>query len=379
VSEVLKDRNLAFVDLSERLPREAEQFRDLLLEDDYSRFILDLDYLPWEPTVTANLFARLKNATSASVIFFAQGYPMDGKLIGALRTLGYQKYVTAKTIGSIKREFGECLDGIDNAPDLDKRQKAAALGAEDESTSALSLSGKAKTVAFCGTQTRIGTTTQAIQFAKYLQTQGLHVCYIENNQNGHIPEYLEVYDVKEHNQEKSLIRLSGLDLYYDTLKLPLILQQPYDVFLYDCGVLSPANAATFLDKDLSVIVGGSMPWELNYFVPVLDMLIGKKDIQYIFSFTSKTIRPEILKNMKRDADMTFFAEYSPDPFTLLAGSWMDWKACYSRTSFFCVKTIHSATTARLSMIHKGIDDDSSPVFGIPFSAARASSAFLSVD
>ena len=54
-----------------------------------------------------------------------------------------------------------------------------------------------KTVAFCGCQPRIGTTTQAVQFAKYLQFSGLSVCYIEANENHHVEAvsytHLDVY------------------------------------------------------------------------------------------------------------------------------------------------------------------------------------------
>lgn len=77
--------------------------------------------------------------------------------------------VLDSTYGAKKEKFARCLTNFyeSNADRLDRELSDTELPRELHFT------------AFAGAQTRIGTTTQAIQYAGYLADCGKRVCYVE--------------------------------------------------------------------------------------------------------------------------------------------------------------------------------------------------------
>lgn len=311
VSEILKNLDEEYDDLSGQMVR-LDDLQSLLLAKEYSKIIVDLEFLGEEPQKIAALFRKLREVSTAEYIFIAKGYALDSVLIQSLRNAGFLKYVSAKTIGEQKEQLVDCLNGKDNAQELDRLQQLHHM--DDDPVQVKD--GASKTVAFCGCQSRIGTTTQAIQFAKYLQFLGLSVCYIEANDNHHIEEIPTLYEIQYHDKTLSMIRFHDLDLYYNVFKIAEIYEKQYDVYIFDFGVFPKNNLLPFLEKNLKVVVSGSKPWELDNSLQVLRELQDSKEIQYIFSFTEREIRDELQKSMKEKQDNTFFCEYSPDMFSL---------------------------------------------------------------
>ena len=310
VSEVLNEQGETFDDLSDRIIR-LEDLQTLMLSKEYTRAIVDLEFLGSEPQKIAALFRKLREVSPTDYIFIAKGYALDSVLIQSLRNAGFLKYVSARTIGTEKKQLLECLEGKNNALELDRLQQVQYIGETDQRPE----SNGFKTVAFCGCQPRIGTTTQAIQFAKYLQFSGLSVCYIEANENHHVEEIPSLYEIQYHDKALSMIRFQDLDLYYNVFKIAEIYRKQYDVYVFDFGVFPQNNLLPFLEKNMKVVVSGSKPWELDNTMQVLKEL-QDKEIQYVFSFTEKAIREELKKSMKDKRENTFFSEYSPNMFAL---------------------------------------------------------------
>ncbi len=333
VMEVLSEKGLEFNDLSDKMIR-LDDLQTLLLTEDYEQYISDLEFLGAEPREIAALFRKLKEVSTAECIFIAKGFSLDSILIQALRNTGFLKYVSGRTIGVQKEQLAACLDGKDNALELDRVQQIRQIEAEDQPS--VTEVKTSRTVAFCGTQARVGTTTQAIQFSKYLQLRGLSVCYIEANENRHVEEIPSLFEIQYRDDHLSLIRFENLDLYYDVFRIAEIYDRKYDVYVFDFGVFPKNNLLPFLEKNMKVVVSGSKPWELNDTMHVLKEL-QDKEVQYVFNFTERGIREDLLKSMKDKRGNTFFCNYSPNMFSLCAAD----------------KPLHDALFEKLGILPQG--------------------------
>lgn len=193
-----------------------------------------------------------------------------------------------------------------------------------------------RTIGVAGTCRRIGTSTQAIQIAKYLKYKGYRACIIEMNSlmypntrswiNGEASElsYFEkirtFLELKTVDKPFGYIQVEGVDIYYKPEKLKEICEKGYDFQIFDYGVYSgnAFNKAAFLKDDTQIFVGGADAAEIDYVCDILDNT-AYKDSKIIFSFVNEQNREEIksiFMEMKKSTQDCFFAEYTPDPYVL---------------------------------------------------------------
>lgn len=289
---------------------------EVLLQSEFSTYVIDLDYLIAEPQEILQTFQKLKEVSTAECIFFASGFSSSSTIVQGLRNIGFKRYITAETIGDMQQQLEDCLNGKDNAADLDKLERAKSIRLPEKEETGKPVSSKIyKTVGICGTQHRIGTTTMAIQLVKYFQYSGLKSCYIEANDHKHVLSIPTLYEVEQHDKGIGKIRFEDTDYFYDLLKISEVLSLPYDVYVYDFGVLSGDHIYSFLEKDCKILVGGTLSWELDGVHQAMELL-DEKNIQYLFNFTPKSIRNELERYMRDKADSTYFSELIPNVFSL---------------------------------------------------------------
>ncbi len=308
--QVAKAKELSLTDLSAKV-NNLKAFSDAVLSEDFSVVIIDLESVLVEFDQLVDSLKRLEKASGASFIFVARGYNLDATVIAGLRHYGFKKFVLSSMMGDIKRELSDCLEGVDNVDTLSKKQALQFTKATPEERPR---KGRMK-IAFAGTQERIGTTTQAISYAKYLQFIGYKVCYIEANHSGHIGEIESLYPLEAEDKALKMVTFNGLDLYSDMFQISKIQGKDYEVYIYDFGVLEEHNRFAFLGSDLKLLVTGSKPWELNTIGTYLSML-KEEDIKYLFSFTDRGIREQLRTDMTGKKEDVFFTEWHPDMFSL---------------------------------------------------------------
>ena len=94
-----------------------------------------------------------------------------------------------------------------------------------------------------------------------------------------------------------------------------VLKEDYEYYIYDYSNMSSPgfNRASFLEKDVQIVVCGSSPTELSQVIPVLTNPIYE-NVYFIFSFVDTNEQVSVLDMMQERREKTFFAAYAPDPF-----------------------------------------------------------------
>lgn len=329
LSEVYEE----YEDLSNRVTT-IQTLPEQLLRSDYEFCVIDLNFLVDEPDVVTNTLLKLKEVSTIEFIFFARGFSQNSTIIQKLRNCEFGKYITAETIGDMEQQLKICLSGKDNVEELDKLEQVWINSSNQEEGTGKPVSPPKmyKTIGVCGTQTRIGTTTQAIQLVKYFQYAGIKACYIEANNSNHIQSIPTLYDVEEQNQKLGKIRFENTDFYYDLSQISEVLSFDYAVYVYDFGVLSEQNIYPYLEKDLKILVCGTLPWEMDSTNKAIERL-DDKDIQYIFNFTCKSIRSSLQQFMLDKSSHTFFSELIPNMFSFCTANKPIYEAIGKKLSF----------------------------------------------
>jgi len=174
---------------------------------------------------------------------------------------------------------------------------------------------KTVTIAICGAQPRIGTTTQAFQLLQYLQIRGYDVAFIDLSGNGYIDQLRKLYGGVEKNG--SCIIYEGIHMYQSVLDL----NESYQYMVKDYGSFQNDNfnEISYLEQDIHIVCSGVKPNEIFEVSPILQKS-EFNHVKFIFSFVPPDNRSAILKQMTNRAASTFFVGYNPDLFSYDATS-----------------------------------------------------------
>ena len=260
--------------------------------------LLTLSDNPEELVETINRIQQSRN--NGKIVFIAAGKGRKTPIIKKLIEARYVNFVLDSTYGAKKTKFARCLTNYyeSNADQLIQEL------AEEEFSKELHF------IAFAGTQPRIGTTTQAMQYAGYLSDCGKSVCYVEETEDG-FPQYLfEFYQYAAKTED--CITYAGIPM-YGQKSMQELLKMDYEYFILDMGNIDREKFAAqlFFDNQVKrVIVAGVKPQEWIYTRYVLSNSLCK-DALYIISFASdsdiEAARGAFLK-------APLFAGYIPDMF-----------------------------------------------------------------
>lgn len=167
------------------------------------------------------------------------------------------------------------------------------------------------TIAVCGVQARIGTTTQALQLVGYLQMMGYTVAYVELSGRGYIDNVRKLY--RDVSLSGECVSYEQIEMYRSVVDIKA--DEVYDFLVKDYGSMSEAsfNRVSFLEQDIQIICGGVKPNEIFKVNEILK-IAEYHPARFIFSFVPPDQRDGITKLMTNRADRTFYANYNPDPF-----------------------------------------------------------------
>ena len=200
--------------------KKIEKLVDPLLSRPYQHIILDIEHLVTPYPEIAETVGKIKAASNVSITILASGYSPNSDVVTALLNIGIRNFVTATSLGEMTDQLEKCLAGyykehpLEVFPTMPEKPVLAPSGAG---------SRRQITVAFCGSMSRIGTTTQALQAVKFLSLHNLKTCYIEMNDSGFIKDLMVIYGNIQHDRMMGCVTYSGVDLYYDRTKLSEIL------------------------------------------------------------------------------------------------------------------------------------------------------------
>ncbi len=263
-------------------------------------------------------FARRAKEMHVKVICIVDDEKIDKELILGLASLGVTATVTLEELYKIPEyleSYPEKFDYLQLEDDTGSRPETAG---KDPGRL---LQRKKTTVAVLGVMPRIGTTTQAIRLAKYLNDRGYKAAYIELNDSDYIQRLAETYEGAATDGELGKITYADLDLFYKPGKIPEILKMPYMFYVYDFGdihELKSREQVTWLEKDIKVLVAGTKPNEIEHMEFALEK-VYYQNTKYIFSFSDAAEHDDVKMMMRGKADVTYFAPWTPDPFCAAAG------------------------------------------------------------
>lgn len=269
----------------------------------YGLVIYDLSMFVDPPEVIVDVVQRTQNTNQAAVILTAPGKGQDTELIAAFLKAGFFNFVLDATYGRQKESFEQCLNGYFEA---NRKEIRNLLPTEDARA-------ELHYIAFTGTQGRIGTTTQAVQYTGWLVSMGCRACYVEQNGAGYPEQILCMY--------QSARKMEGHTVYqgipmYSALSLQEMSKMPYDYFVLDMGAMDASGFDTrlFLSEQVRrVIVAGAKPQELPHTFRALESA-QYADAYYIFSFVPDGDVEEVRRMTADRKERVGITGYMPDPF-----------------------------------------------------------------
>lgn len=290
----------------------TEQMNEILSAEAYSLIVIDVSQFSQLHSELVSEIIKIRMTKNCKIIIMAVGFSEKSLLIQSLRENGFEFFIFSPILSHQKREFINAVDGIPTTFDSDELPD---LNTADSDGIPAPKKKKSTTIAVVGAGSRIGTTTQAIQMIKYLLLNGFTAAYIEMNNNNYVERLKRLYSVSEGEEEIGKVTYQSVDMFYKKEKIADILKLEYDYLIYDFGAFSDKtfNLINFLEKDISVVVGGVKPNEIDCITDLISKTIVN-DVFYIFSFSHKAEHPDVLDLMEEKAQRTSFAIYSPDPF-----------------------------------------------------------------
>lgn len=300
ITEVLQEKGYDLIEAGEF--DRVEKTINPVIEAEADIAVYDLLTLtaddPEELVEIINSIQQSRN--QAKIIFLAAGKGKNTPVIDALIKAGYVNFVLESTYGKKKELFARCLTNYyeSNADRLDRE-----LGNTD-------IPKTLHFVAFAGTQSRIGTTTQAMQYAGYLVDQGCRACYVEEN-NDEVPQLLlQSYQYAVHT--KDCITYAGIPMYMKKTMAEMQ-KMNFEYFVLDMGDINREDfdGNLFLaDGVKRVMVAGVKPneWQQTKYVRNNAMC---SDVSFIFSFSPTEDMEAVSSTF---SNSILFAGYMPDMF-----------------------------------------------------------------
>ncbi|MEG2812971.1 MAG: hypothetical protein RSA79_00065 [Oscillospiraceae bacterium] len=292
------------------------------LANQYSHIIIDIDnFNDTNEDIVQGLYLLLAT-TKAQIIVIVTGRKPGDTLLNSLVSIGIYNIINDIKPEIIVEHLHTLLKApatkddvnlffsqtADDKHKLDFFKKFTRK--KEKEKQELQIKAPTKTIAVAGTQSRIGTTTQAICLIKYLQSIGKTACYVDIT-NFYVTKIKDYYDCLV-DVENGKITCQNIDMFY---KVDIAIKnKDYDYMIFDYGVLKQNETIiSYIEKDIKFLVCGAKLDELEFTTNAISTLINE-EIKYIFSFVSENDYKNILTLMEHKANVTTFAKYAPDCF-----------------------------------------------------------------
>ena len=278
-----------------------DSLKNYALENTNSCIIIDVTLWSEDSKIISDKINDVAASTRSKVIIFAVGYKLNSKLCSSLREYGISNIITAGNLADIKTEFMAFYN--DTSGEIVKRVTAESSETEIRNSTVT-------TIAVAGAQGRIGTTTQCLQIVKYLTSKGCKAAYLEFNGTDYLKKMKELFGLSERD-----FRFEGICL-YSKEKINDVVKD-FDYIVYDYGSITSQsfNQYSFLERNISIVVCGAKPGEIEYSTQALGLLQRYDDVIYLFNFVAKSDETDIIAQMGNHR--TYFSPLIPDAFSVL--------------------------------------------------------------
>lgn len=296
----MRREELVFVDANVTIKSQINE----ILNRSGEYMIFDIEqYVDAAPELAKEI-KQIERAKNTTIIIYAPGYDRQSRVVKELMLQGIRYFVFSGNSSEARNELERCLNGYYREPEHEELKE---IEVAEEKKGGLK-------IGITGACSRLGTTTFAIQFMKYLQLKGHKACYIEVNSTGFVLQHEKTFNVV-HDSYLGKVTYADVDMYYKQENLLEVLKQDYDYFVYDFGTYRDTdfNKTSFLEKDVRVFILGSKATEMSYTNEVLRNEYYS-DVEYVFNFISEKEKGELLEYMDDKAAHTYFTVYSPDQF-----------------------------------------------------------------
>lgn len=313
-----------------------EDWTQELIQEAADWYLLDLSaFLDTGPVLTESIQA-LRQESGAAVLLYAPGFPPDSPLLRSLRSQGYPMITEAENLGRIRQQFAACVQESGHreerkARDMQVREpepvwhEMEPVQTDAKPQAAVHLLPEQKQplhpaplrIAVVGSQSRIGTTTAALQLTIWLNQQAARrAAYLEYNRSGYLASLQTLCRCAGEDRRMQSIRYQNTDLYQNPERISDIAQQGYRYLVYDYGALQAVrDRASLYEKDRILLVAGAKPGELEQATEAIRKLYSQKHADYLFNFLFTPEEQRSIRDLQEHLNQrTFFLAPASDPF-----------------------------------------------------------------
>ncbi|MDO5556664.1 MAG: hypothetical protein Q4G05_00240 [Clostridia bacterium] len=291
--------------------------RELKNLNNFNYIIIDINSTKESEDEIIKAVVAIKSMYNIRIIIMALGYKEGNSLLAKLFNEGIYNFVVGKDNETQKEELMNCLVGDGNQYKDAVRFRAEVINTKRKDRVIIKKEYKKikqfETIGIVGTESHIGTTTQALLICSFLNSLKLNACYINANPNTDISYFEELGAIK--NKNTDMLSYKNIDMWrkentVDAMNLA------YDFYIYDYGVFDESKIDNFISKGVKIVVSGTKIWEFAGLKNVFSHLEKLKDLKFLFNFTEQEKQKEWLKNMSKFSKGTYFTEYTPNPFAI---------------------------------------------------------------
>lgn len=260
----------------------------------FTDVVLDRPAFGDDDTDFAGAIEEFLTMYHARVTVICEGLSPSDPLFQALLGSGVGNIVCDIEITAIQQEISECLsaDGMTRYNPKERPQKSGIKYRFDCENVC---------IAVVGAQPRMGTTTAAMGLCHWLQSVGAAVCYVEENENGHLPRLARSYGME---QDGNGWRYEDVQYRRQGHKP----ETPVNFIVRDMGSMVNALA----DDDLLALVCGTKPQELPYTAKLKRSQEG--NYAYLLCpFVLEETREDVASALQDDYHQVLFLDYQPEP------------------------------------------------------------------
>ena len=257
------------------------------------------------------------------IIILAEGYKYGNILLGKIFNLGIYNIITEVEESKLNEQLEKTLseEGMSFGNSI-KYKIDNQLIAVNQTTKLIKENfikvKQTVSIGVIGTEKHIGTTTVAINLAKYLsELTNIRACYIENNNHNSIITLVEnkaaVYVA---DSEKVIFK--GIDMFLKPKNMSDILSNNFNFYIYDYGALdeiTEEEKMSFLTRDLKIVVTGNKSWEIPNLINCFQIIGEDINTYLVVNFATDSEKENFRINLGEYwKERTTFSEYITDPF-----------------------------------------------------------------
>lgn len=292
---------------------------DLIADDsDASAIIINVENYINDSNEIVQEIVDIKGVKNVPIVVYCRGYSKDSNLVKKLIEADIKNLIFAGFDDELIEQLEGCLNGK-----FEKLGRTEIIEIQENLKKAEIKVQNIKSIGVAGTQRRVGTTSQAVQIALYLNHKGYKAAYVEANNN----LYLDLSS----GRKKSL---SFVDKYskIEDLNLPMMkisdkasIADDYDFYIYDYGSLEDnmIDKTAFLKDNIKFIVSCGELTEIDYLIDLLEKP-AYSDCATIFNFIANDDKDGLLQlcqeircpGANNKERVYAFTDYTPDMFTL---------------------------------------------------------------